>query len=775
VAAGAGIQCPKPGESRKGSAGMNELDLAWLVPVSIQVLGSAIALAVLGFAYENGLRDKNPFLHSLGRPARLAWLAVAAGIFAIGFGLTHAPWEAKACAIFLVIALLGLVIVSRGASGDYPKSVRRAKLTARSVVLLAAQLWLGVFVILAMAWALHLGWHIYHLAKSARSLVNSMAPLQVETILPLVAPAAADVQAIDEQIRPLFPLFNTLQGLPWVGPYLGQVDPLLTYADGLARAGDEIVSGLAPLLEPGANENNNLSLLERASQVLQAGDSQFLAAQAALEQARAARDRIDPGLLPDRVKPYFERLDKRFDLLVAGTQFLQLAPALLGNEQAQTYLILAQNRDELRPTGGFISGIGLLILQDGQIQQFTLGDSYAVDDFSQPYPTPPEALHRFMLADYWLPRDANWSPDFPTAAQEAQALYTLSTGLETQGVIAFNQLAVQAVLQVIGPVAVPGTDEPVTAENVENYMRQAWAPAPGQGISQEWWLHRKDFMQQLGSVILDKVLNSGKQGELVHLAGVLTSLLDQGQLLIYFNDQAAQTALGNSGWEGAIHPGKGDYLYLVDSNVGFNKVDSMVQRSLSYRVDLTDIEHPRSTVTLSYQNNAGGNLPCQQVASYGSGTYQDLQQRCYWDYWRVFAPAGSALQSSTAQTVAASQLLNGQGWSGQVESLAGEGGTQAFAGLLVLPTGQSTQFDLTYTLPSTILRVSANGQLEYSLLVQVQPGLSGLPSTLEIVLPNSLQLISANEHQVSTGAHTWTWQGSLDRSMQIELLFLRLP
>ena len=228
---------------------------------------------------------------------------------------------------------------------------------------------------------------------------------------------------------------------------------------------------------------------------------------------------------------------------MAGVKALQAGPQLLGTDQAQSYLVLAQNRDELRATGGFISGIGLLTMEDGKILQFDLGDSYQIDDFSKAYPAPPEPLKRFMLADYWVTRDANWSPDFPTTAQQAQALYTLSTGVQTQGVIAFNQQMVKKILEVIGPVQVPGTDEPVTAANVEDYMRQAWAPAPQEGLSQEWWLHRKDFMQQLGSAMLVKALSSGNQEQLLNLAKTVVEMLDQGQLQVYFNDPTAQAAL----------------------------------------------------------------------------------------------------------------------------------------------------------------------------------------------------------------------------------------
>ncbi len=64
--------------------------------------------------------------------------------------------------------------------------------------------------------------------------------------------------------------------------------------------------------------------------------------------------------------------------------------------------------------------------------------------------------------------------------------------------------------------------EPVTADNIEEYMAQAWAPTPEQGLSQSWWEHRKDFMQELGLAVLDKAFSSygpaaaGEPGQHVH-------------------------------------------------------------------------------------------------------------------------------------------------------------------------------------------------------------------------------------------------------------------
>jgi len=535
------------------------------------------------------------------------------------------------------------------------------------------------------------------------------------------------------------------------------------YADGLVQAGKEIYLGLEPLLTE-LEGTEQTSLLQSAIPALQSGQDHFALAARKVEQVEAIRERIRPELLPSTIRSYFLKVDARFSLLRAGMQFLQVAPQILGADAPQTYLLLAQNRDELRATGGFISGIGIVRIQNGKILQFDLGDSYQSDDFTKPYPKPPEPLKRFMLADYWVTRDSNWSPDFPSAAQEAQALYTLSTGVETQGVIAFNQLAVRSILQVIGPIQVTGTDEPVTADNVEAYMQQAWAPAPEEGLSSEWWLHRKDFMKSLGEVIIERILQTSDKTQVIELANNLIELLDSGQLLVYFDDPGAEKALDISGWDGGIHPGDGDFFSLIDSNVGFNKVDSVIQRSVDYRVDLSDVLHPSANVILSYRHlGAQSTLICKQEISYGAGTYQDMQQRCYLDYWRVYLPAGTLLKTADAQPVPGGQLMNSIGWSGQVEKLSGEAGTQVFAGLLMLPADQSQQIHLAIALPEKVVHQVDPTRLNYGLRIQVQPGLEYLPFTLEVKIPEKYLPVNLDQGWQPKGYNTYTWHANIEK------------
>jgi hypothetical protein len=100
------------------------------------------------------------------------------------------------------------------------------------------------------------------------------------------------------------------------------------------------------------------------------------------------------GPLHPRLESLLAQVDQLLPLAQAGLQAAQVAPALLGQDGPRTYLILAQNNHELRPTGGFISGAGFVRLAGGQITELKLSDSYSVDNWQQPHPPAPGSPER---------------------------------------------------------------------------------------------------------------------------------------------------------------------------------------------------------------------------------------------------------------------------------------------------------------------------------------------------------------------------------------------
>ena len=114
--------------------------------------------------------------------------------------------------------------------------VPKQKPTLKSISWLLAKVFFIVFLLLILVWWINLGWHAVHLYGLARSIQEDPSQIQADKIPSLAEEAAGDVDSIYNQLSPLFPIFNSFQALPVVGPYLGQIEPLMSYANGLTQA-----------------------------------------------------------------------------------------------------------------------------------------------------------------------------------------------------------------------------------------------------------------------------------------------------------------------------------------------------------------------------------------------------------------------------------------------------------------------------------------------------------------------------------------------------------
>ena len=488
-------------------------------------------------------------------------------------------------------------------------------------------------------------------------------------------------------IAPLFPMFDLLKWLPGIGQYAGQVEPLTMYGYYLASAGEEGVKGLAPLLDEEAPSTGD-PISQQIITVLAKNKADINAAQTAVARAANARSQLDLSWIPGNAGVQLREFDRRFPLIQGGIGLLAQLPQLAGVDGPRTYLIVVQNKDELRATGGFISAFGLLEAHQGKITRFEFQDSYDIDNFNVDYPKPPAPIAKYMLAGMWLPRDANWSADFPTAARQIQELYTASTGTKVDGVIAMDQDALVGLLNALGPVQVNQLSEPVSGQNVIAWMQQAWAPAADEGMSEDWWLQRKNFIGQLGVALKDRLFSLDEPAALAEVGFNTLQAVQAGHILLYFNQPNAQSALVKAGLDGSVRPGTGDFLMLVDSNIGFNKADALVERSLDYAVNLMDPQNPSAQLRASYRSKAQPGVACKHEAVYNL-TYTGMQQRCYWDYWRVLTAGDSQKESSEVTFIPADQLLTQQAYDGQVSQALAEGGAAELAGMMVLPAGES--------------------------------------------------------------------------------------
>jgi len=592
-----------------------------------------------------------------------------------------------------------------------------------------------------------------------------------KAVEPLLERLRQDFDALKMEAKPFIWLCPWLNWLPVYGEDIASAPDLLDMADALLSSADQSYQALSPILEAYEKDPTNLDPAVLVGLLNQA-QPQLIQARLKLNEAVDARTRLDAHQLSPRVSDLFmEDVDKVIALMDDGLTLAVEIPRVFGatSEGPKTYLLLAQNEDELRPTGGFITAAGTLLLQDGNILNLTFRNSGDYDNWIRPYPAAPWQLQQYMDSPVLIFRDANWFTDYRTAALYAEYLYSYADNHSVDGVIAFDQHMLVEILRLTGPITLEGEITPIDANNVLTYMRGAKAHRPSNLTRSEW--DTKMFIKNIALVLVGKIL--GGDIPLEQLARVAVKALDEHHLLIQMDNQTLTQLLVRHGWDGALRPLESDFLMVVDSNIGFNKTNAVVYTNLSYDVDLSEPSAPTSSLVVSHQNTAAEISSCnhtEKVEVPGEEDYPITD--CYWDYLRVYTPANTELLGASVQTVPAEWMILGQTVPPQVDILDEEiEGIRSFGTLKVVPGGESLSTSFRFALPASVISLSDTGQLTYHLKIQKQPGTLGVPITIRIHLPNGATIQAIPSKAVIQDQNILL-QTTLTTDLELEFIFL---
>lgn len=131
-----------------------------------------------------------------------------------------------------------------------------------------------------------------------------------------------------------------------------------------------------------------------------------------------------------------------------------LAPQLLGSGTTRRYLLMIQNSAEVRASGGIPGALAVLTLQNGEP---TLDHQMSATELGEMSPTlsvddQQVQIYTSRLGKYM--QDVNLTPDFPTAAHTARAIWEKKTGQQVDGVISIDPVALGYILDASGPVII---------------------------------------------------------------------------------------------------------------------------------------------------------------------------------------------------------------------------------------------------------------------------------------------------------------------------------
>ncbi len=595
------------------------------------------------------------------------------------------------------------------------------------------------------------------------------AKLDFTTLQAHVAAAHFDLQALRAHAAPLMIFAPLLRGVPKYGGDIQAAPALLNMAVELSAAGDRMLSTLAPIWPPKAEGDR--SAIEQIAQALDDHQADLREVQRNIDRAGTFRSMIDTSRLSDRVTALLDKFDELYPSIQSGAGLLSIAPQLLGNDRPRTYLLLIQNEDELRPTGGYISAAGRVTLSAGKIVSMTVFDSWTVDDYlHKPYPDPPEPLFNVMGTELWLFRDSNWSPDFPTAARQAVYFYNYGTGNgPIDGVIALDQRVLQSIVAAIEPISIDN-NLLLTANNIGEELRTAWAPPRDPAAFAIWIDNRKDFIAHLSQAIMQRFLKSPNDVRWPILMRGLIDRLNSHDLMITLNFPNLDWAAGLSSWNGSLQKSSGDYLMIVDANLGFNKVNAIITQTVNYSVTIQSDRSIQSNLDINYWNNNPPQAGCEHQPDYNiTITYEFLIDRCYWDYLRVLTPSDAQLINWTSHPVPADKVVSHIATDGSI-STTHELDKNSFATLLLTERGRSTHLQLSYMLPNSIIMHDGNDWV-YRLIWQKEAGTPDWPIGFTLRYPDNWKLISAEPTPTSNDNHSITIERQLQADLNIEVHF----
>ncbi len=286
----------------------------------------------------------------------------------------------------------------------------------------------------------------------------------------------------------------------------------------------------------------------------------------------------------------------------------ELAPVLFGGRGTRHYLLVVQNNAEARATGGFIGNYGIITAQDGKLDvgelQRTSTWNNALRDLPDPSYTAPDD-YRARYAQF-LPattlQNVNLSPDFPSVAKVLMSLAPQAGVGPVDGVLAVDPEGLAALLQLTGPIRVEGWPTQISADNVVDVtLRDAYAAF---ARSPE----RADFLGDVAQVAVDAATD-GDLGKPASIAKVLGGAAHAGHLVLAFARPEEQAVAADLGVAGGMARPRSDAVAVTTSNIGANKLDYYLQRTLDYQVALdpgtrAKSAHVDATLSITLDNTA---------------------------------------------------------------------------------------------------------------------------------------------------------------------------
>lgn len=363
----------------------------------------------------------------------------------------------------------------------------------------------------------------------------------------------------------------------------------------------------------------------------------------------------------------------------------RLAPAMMGADGPRTYFMGFQTNAEARGTGGILGGFGILRFDGGEPKVETLGPNTELRGPYQPIDLGPEFADQYGFTNpssNYL--NSNVSSHFPYAAQIWKSIWAQESGTNADGVIALDPVALSYVLGAAGPVTMP-SGETITKDNVVELTEStAYARFPTDQMA------RKRYLQDIAAEIVKKMTGAVQAPR--ELLKALGRAVGERRISVWSASPDEQKLLEKTPLAHEIPDTPAPYAEVVVNNLGGNKLDYYLRRSIEYVADGCTGNERNSTVTIRL-TSAVPDTPLPDYVAATPGLSRDVP---------ISLPHGSMLTSVRLIATKGAKLLGAFSNGQRVPVFTGtERGHPAFEIQVAIPPRQSGELKFRLSEPTS--------------------------------------------------------------------------
>ena len=285
----------------------------------------------------------------------------------------------------------------------------------------------------------------------------------------------------------------------------------------------------------------------------------------------------------------FNKYYKGAEVCTRSFDSYKLIPNVLDGK----YLVLLQNNYEIRPTGGFMGSYALVSFENGVLKNWEIQDIYTADGQIEGHVPPKAPIQQAFKTGEWRLPNSNWEPSFPDSAMDIVWFFEKAGIDNINGVISINFELIKRWVGIVGEIQPLDYEEALNEENFY-YLTQSYSQDnffPGSHA-------KKNYLSSAGSTLITNTIDGSPLTKL-KLVYLIKEQLDEKQILIWHKDKDIMALIEKEDWSGKLGEYDNDYFYSVESNLGSNKSNYCVERSLDQEVEINDVVKNTTTITFS--------------------------------------------------------------------------------------------------------------------------------------------------------------------------------